>query len=250
MLGKLISRNKYHRPIRKSPMGGFAYRGGGSHFVEIASIYDNGSPITINVADSETARESACSLINRRYIARGYGGDHRITTNPSSLTFTAFDGQMVFGTLTLGVDSGAGLAADRTFRDQIDRFRQKPYVNVCELTSLAVDAAIPSTGLLAAIFHFAFIYGSHHRMCTDLFIEVNPRHRRFYEAMLGFISVGDVRINESVAAPAQLMHLQVSYVRGQIDNENKRLRSDRNRSLYPFFFSLDDESMIAAHVRS
>lgn len=242
--------SKYHRPVRKSAKGGFAYSNGGKHFVEVVSACNNGSAITINVVDSDIAREAACLLINRCYSPRGYGGDHAVPSGKSSLTFAASAGQAVFATLTLGIDTGIGLAADDCFRDQIDKFRSKTRAKLCELTKLAVDTAAPPKELLAAIFHFAFIYGGHHHTCTDLFIEVNPRHRRFYETMLGFAPIGDVRINARVAAPAQLMHLDISNVRVQLDDENRGYGSARNRSLYPFFFSPDDESTIAAHVRN
>jgi hypothetical protein len=39
---------------------------------------------------------------------------------------------------------------------------------------------------LANLFHLAVIYARDIHHCTDIIIEVNPRHRRFYERMLGF----------------------------------------------------------------
>ncbi len=85
-----------------------------------------------------------------------------------------------------------------------------------------------------------FIYGTRHHRCTHLFIEVNPRHRRFYEAMLGFRPVGSVRTHESVQAPAQLMWLEVSDIAALISEQAGRDGAS-SRSLYPLFLSRRDE---------
>ena len=75
-----------------------------------------------------------------------------------------------------------------------------------------------------------------HYECTDLFIEVNPRHVRFYEAMLGFKRVGQARTNENVGAPAQLMWLNVSQIGRYIDRDGGNAGRSA-RSLYNHFFS-------------
>jgi len=162
---------------------------------------------------------------------------------PNCVTFTATANEDVIGTLTLTVDSPAGLAADRIFRDELDRFRKAPGAKICELTKLAFDTSSPARPRLAALFHIIFIYGTMHYNCTDLFIEVNPRHVRFYEAMLGFTRVGEVRMNETVRAPAQLMWLNVGEIRRYIDRDAGE-DGGSARSLYRHFFSRDEEKGI------
>lgn len=205
--------------------------------------------ITVRLADTEHERSSARMLINRRYAWRGYGDCHQIPTKPTHMTFTASADTGVVGTITLGVDSDAGLAADDIFRDEINTYRRIPGTKCCELTKLAFDADLPSKPLLAALFHIVFIYGYHEHRCTDLFIEVNPRHRRFYQAMLGFKPVGEVKNNQSVDAPAQLMWLKVADIRTQIDEYAGR-DGQNIRSLYPFFFSQKEEMGIFARLTS
>jgi hypothetical protein len=95
---------------------------------------------------------------------------------------------------------------------------------------------------MATLFHIVFVYGQRSYGCTDLFIEVNPRHVRFYEKMLGFERVGSLKENESVAAPAQLMWLKVATIREQINISAGRAGRTNARSLYPLFFSPADES--------
>ena len=199
--------------------------------------------LTIRLADCDGHRNRANMLLNRMYSWRGYGAHHEVPLAPNCVTFTATSADELIGTLTLTVDSPAGLAADRTFNEEIEQFRSSPTTKLCELTKFAFDASGPSRPRLAALFHMIFIYGSAHYNCTDLFIEVNPRHRRFYEVMLGFRRVGAVKTNAAVDAPAQLMWLNVAEIRRQIDlHANDDL--DAGRSLYPYFFSLKEEEGI------
>jgi hypothetical protein len=203
--------------------------------------------IEIELADTTDRREDACSLINRRYAWRGYGSHHALPAHRASATFTASDVSRVLGTVTLVVDSDAGLAADKIFADELDPFRQTQGRKICELSRLAFETGLPSKPLLAAL----FIYGYHHHRCTDLFIEVNPRHRRFYEAMLGFKPIGTPRTNASVGAPSQLMWLEISSIRRRIDAAMGDLSSDATpRSLYSLFFSPDDALELADELTS
>lgn len=204
--------------------------------------------ITVRLADSPRARSSARMLINRMYSWRGYGNRHQLSVAATHTTFTASDEDQVVGTITLAVDSSAGLAADRIFRDEIDVFRAAPGAKVCELTKLAFDAEVPSKPLLASLFHIVFIFGQRRHDCTDLFIEVNPRHRRFYEIMLGFRAIGELKINASVAAPSQLMWLKVADIRQHIDRHTARQGGRAGRSLYRFFFSPREEDGIYARL--
>jgi hypothetical protein len=199
--------------------------------------------LTIRLADSDGQRSQANMLLNRMYSWRGYGAEHQLPRTPNCVTFTATSQEDVIGTLTLTVDSAAGLALDRTFKEELEPFRRAPGAKLCELTKFAFDTSSPAKPRLAALFHIIFIYGSMHYDCTDLFIEVNPRHARFYEAMLGFTRVGDAKTNEAVNAPAQLMWLNVGDIRRRIDRHAGR-SDEGSRSLYAHFFSAKEEAGI------
>jgi hypothetical protein len=211
-------------------------------FKEFETPGQNGEQnlLEVKLARSDADREQARGLINRMYDWRGYGHDHVIPHGEGHSTFLASLDKSLVGTITLAVDMGDGLAADTIFRDELNTFRRVPGVGLCELTKFAFDSEIPSRKLLASLFHIVFIYGTRHHRCTHLFIEVNPRHRRFYEAMLGFRPVGSVRTNESVQAPAQLMWLEVSNIAALISEQAGRDGAN-SRSLYPLFLSRRDE---------
>jgi hypothetical protein len=233
--------------LRDRKSGGAANRAsGGAQLHTILLPSNDGQTqdaMTIRLADCDGQRNRANMLLNRMYSWRGYGSDHQLPTAPNCVTFTATSGDEVIGTLTLTVDSKAGLAADRTFPDEMEKFRRAPGAKLCELTKFAFDTSSPARPRLGALFHLIFIYGSMHYDCTDLFIEVNPRHVRFYEAMLGFRPVGAARANSRVNAPSQLMWLNVGDIPRQID-KHARSANGPSRSLYAHFFSRKEEAGI------
>lgn len=205
------------------------------------------APLAIRLAESEGCRRQANALLNRMYGWRGYGSKHKLSNSSNRVTFTAAQGDDVVGTLTLAVDTAAGLAVDQTFERNMKSFRAVPGARLCELTKFAFDPAKSSKPALAALFHTIFIYGSRQYGCTDLFIEVNPRHVRFYEMMLGFERVGSLETNAAVNAPSQLMWLKVSEIRRQID-ERASNNCVAGRSLYSHFFLPHEEDDIYARL--
>ena len=198
----------------------------------------------IRLADTERGRNSASMLINKMYGWRGYGDEHQVKPDPNRITITATDKQFLIGTITLGIDAENGLLADEIFKDEIDTFRAAGG-KVCELTKLAIDPNIESKFALASLFHILFIYGRRINNCTDVFIEVNPRHRRFYESMLGFKRLGELRTNPRVNAPAQLLWISLATVEQQIIQHGGTSDHPAGiRSLYPYFFSRAEEDGI------
>jgi hypothetical protein len=214
-----------------------AYPTGGDALVERKNF-------KIRLADTDHGRSSASMLINKMYGWRGYGNTHEVKGCPDRITLTATDKQYLIGTVTLGIDSANGLLADEIFKAEIDAVRArggKP----CELTKLAIDPSGASKLALASLFHILFIYARRLNQCTDVFIEVNPRHRRFYESMLGFKRMGEERNNPRVNAPASLLWISLDDVEHQIVTHGGTSELEgRNRSLYPFFFSRSEEDGI------
>ncbi|HET9629217.1 MAG TPA: acetyltransferase [Novosphingobium sp.] len=196
-------------------------------------------PMTVRLASNDDERSAASMLLNRMYSRRGYGSNHRLPSHQSSASFSASVGEQVIGTLTLTVDSPDGLSLDRTFVDELSFFRS-PDAKICELTKLAFAVNGFSMPYLAALFHIIFIFGTRKHNCTDLFIEVHPRHVKFYQAMLRFTAIGEVKINEQVNAPAQLMWLKIADLRQLID-EHAGNAGGSTRTLYRHFYSPMEE---------
>jgi len=199
--------------------------------------------------DSTDGRSGASLLIERMYAWRGYRGAGLDADDPHRITLTAADGGEVVGTLTIGVDAGHGLMADQLYKDELDVFRRDG-ARLCEVTKLAFDHTGPRHAL-ASVFHLAFIYAREMHGCTDAVIEVNPRHRRFYQRMLGFRQVGELKTNARVNAPSYLLHVSLAYVAQQVEAVGgafSRGIDTGARSFYPYFFSPEEERGIAARL--
>jgi hypothetical protein len=214
----------------------------------ITDVTINQKSFGIRVADTDAGRSSASLLINKMYAWRGYAGTHKIDDNPNRITLSASDKGEVVGTVTLGIDSPIGILADEVFKDQIDPFRARG-AKVCEITKLAFDPNVRSKTALASLFHILFIYGRRLHQCTDVFIEVNPRHRRFYETMLGFTRMAEMRSNPRVNAPAYLLWNNLNDVQDKIEKLGGNSDHPGNdRSLFPYFFSPKEEEGITQRL--
>ena len=204
----------------------------------------------IRLADTEQGRSAASMLISRMYATRGYQVTSPLMYGPNRITLAAAIDDDVMGTISLGIDSSMGILADEIFKDEIDTWREKG-ARVCEITKLAIDPQLKSKRALAALFHTLFIYARHLYGCTDMFIEVNPRHRRFYETMLKFEVVCEARNNPRVDAPAVLLRMNTVYGTGLIAKwAGQGDASGNERSLYPYFFSAREEAGIINRLKT
>ncbi len=203
----------------------------------------------IRTAQTPRERRSASALLSKMYATRGYESAQLADEEPEhSRTFVASDHNAAIGTLTIGLDSACGLNVDALFSDEVGRFRDAG-LSVCEFTKLAMDRRARSPRLLASMFHVAYIYAHRINQLTHLLIEVNPRHVRYYEAMLGFKVVAGARHNPRVNAPAVLLSLDLFYAREQIRKFGGQPElSAIERSAYPHFFSAKDETGIIGRL--
>jgi hypothetical protein len=204
----------------------------------------------IRLADTEVGRNCASMLINKMYSWRGYPGMQKLKESPNQITLAASMKDALVGTITLSIDSATGLMADEIFKSEVDKHRG-PGRKLCELTKLAFDADADSPFPLAALFHICFIYARRIHNCTDAFIEVNPRHRRYYERMLGFKQEGELKLNPRVSAPAYLLWLRLDHMEEQIlEHGGTSDHPKLTRSLYPYFFSPREEAGITQRLVS
>ncbi len=194
----------------------------------------------VRLATTEDRRKSASLLIEKMYSWRGYGTD-ALGQDPNKITLVAYQEDKVVGTLTLGLDSDGDMVVDQLYKNEADQLRAEGRTP-CDITQLAVDPAIKSKSVLAALFHLSFIYGRNIHRATDFLIEVNPRHALFYQRMLGFEPFGEERICPRVNAPAVLLRLDLTHANEQIIRYGGMGSAVPGvKSIYPYFFSRDDE---------
>ncbi len=204
----------------------------------------------IRLANDEGTRSTASYLIEKMYSWRGYASSGPKAA-PNRVTLVASDIARALATITIGFDCEEGLVVDDLYKQEVDSIRGQGAI-ICEFTKLAVDRDQQSKELLAMMFHIAYMYARRMQLCTDLLIEVNPRHVRFYQRMLGFRQLGPERSCPRVGgAPALLLWLRLKHAQEQIDlNGGRKENYAQARSLYPFFFAPQEEDGIVGRLKA
>jgi hypothetical protein len=199
----------------------------------------------IRLANNDGRRDAAGFLLRRRYAWRGYDIENFDGLHPNRISLSAYDHDETIATISVGLDSASGLFVDKLYRAEVDLVRAQNRT-VCEFTQLAVDGHVKSMPVLAGLFHIAYIYVRRLNSCTDLFVEVNPRHVLFYKRMLGFRESGSERFDPRVGASAVLLRLDLRFAEAQIAEMGGHAELAREkRSLYPYFFSPHEETGVA-----
>lgn len=172
------------------------------------------------------------------YATRGYQTESTsvFSDSPNQYTFEARNEHQLLGTLTLTIDSDSGLLADQLYKNEIDTFRNEGK-NVCEVSKLAFTPNTSSKQIFAALFHIAYLYARFLHGVEAAFIEINPRHVRFYKSTLGFSQIGDQRTCPRVDAPAILLGLDLNHMKDQIVQHAGLNPEDKGKLIYPHFLT-------------
>lgn len=154
--------------------------------------------------------DAASMLVQQSHFWRG---DNREShgqrmDDPNRVILAARQYDELAATLMLSRDSPQGLLADALYAPELARLR-RPERIVCEVSRLAVDPDFSSRDLLIALFKAAFQYARDFFAASDAVIEVNPRHARYYQRLLGFKLIGRQRQCRRLDAPVVLLHQEL-----------------------------------------
>jgi hypothetical protein len=167
------------------------------------------------IASSPDELHAAAKLVESRYAARGYRSGAEDRGLPPGIRLIATDCDAIVGTVTLRLDGPRGLAADEGYGDAIDAVR-RPGRNVCELGRLALAEDAEWRPVLSALFGLAHVMARRLHGCTDVFVEVNPRHANFYRKLFGFAVAAGERVCPRVMAPAVLLRLEIARLEARL----------------------------------
>lgn len=180
----------------------------------VSDLFQDAGEIELTVARCGEEKRLAEDLVYRLYSARGYAVEASpdASVEPSSgrrsSVILAFDGAHAVGTVTVGIDSMAGLLVDEVHREHVDRLRESG-LRLGEVVRLAVDESSDSRVVLASLFNAAHGVMVANRL-DDVFVEVNPRHVGFYRRALCFKVDGPETTCPRVGAPSVLMRMKVA----------------------------------------
>lgn len=203
--------------------------------------------VRLLTGDQHRRRETSL-LIEKMYSWRGYSSQSTMDSAPNRLTLVAELEDHVYGTITLNLDSSTGLSVDETYKAEVDAMRAQGR-KVCEFGKFAVEQSVRSKRLMGTLFHLVIIYAFRIQRCTDALIEVNPRHRAFYEKYMHFEAVAEERMCERVGAPAVLLRLKTETEQHWIKEVGGRWRDlPDEKSMYKYFFPPAEEAAIVARL--
>jgi hypothetical protein len=187
-------------------------------------------------------------LVQRRYESRGY---HALPTvsDPGLYTFAAYDSGSLVGTLGVRLDSPAGLKIEELYSGEIKALRTRD-LRLTEFTRLAVTESAASKEVLGALFHTAVLFSQVVHGCTNVVIEVNPRHVAYYRRMLFFKPLGPERHLDRVGAPAVALVLELTTLMNALNDffaqPNWRVRTS---SFFSTWFSPPDAEGIVNRLQ-
>jgi N-acyl amino acid synthase FeeM len=161
------------------------------------------------VAVNAEQRHAAEELVRRRYAWRGYQAANNCGNGNAAderVTLLAENEGRLLGTVTVRPE--APLLAETTYGGEIERLRQGGH-RVGELVQLAVEEGADWKAALDALGQSAYLVTRVIHALTDVVIEVNPRHVRFYRRVFGFMVAAAGRLCTRVGAPSVLMQLDL-----------------------------------------
>lgn len=200
------------------------------------------------LSGSSTRKRETSLLIEKRYAWRGYNGAATLDQLPNRMTMNAELYGRIWATLTVNIDSPAGLSVDETYPDEVAAFRRSG-ARLCEFGKFAVEPTVRSKRLLATLFQLLYIYAHRVQGCTDVLIEINPRHRFFYERYLEFSKIASEKTCERVGAPALLMHISSQHVKRRIGELAGHWREmPDEKSIYKYCLTQDQEDEIVMRL--
>ena len=205
--------------------------------------YEYTDSYNFKIADRKEEYECASRLVHDKYVQKGYmtpteSGLRLSLRNalPETTTFIGKKEGIVISTLTLFQDSEMGLPMDAIYKNELDYLRRQGR-KIAEVGSLAVHPSVSKQDQ-TVLMHGNKIMHSYSRNylgVDDLVMAINPRHQWFYEHILLFEKIGELKEYPYVKkAPAVAYRLNLNTAERQYKASYKNKSPEKN--LYSFFY--------------
>ncbi len=221
----------------------------------------NNDEFFAEIATNEEDRKDVFRLAYQVYKEKGYTETNRneMLIFPYDEAFDTTiivaknnDGKVV-GSLTLVFDETTTLPSSAIFDEEIQALKDRQE-KIVECSRLVIDPQFRnSKEILQLIFNYLLVYVYYIRKSTSLIIEVNPRHKKFYDSMLSFTPLSSEKSCPLVQnAPAVLMHLPMKTYRKQLEHYMALKANEtpyKSRSLYSVFMNTKEELILAEELK-
>lgn len=228
-----------------------------------SQILDNPHEIavTYKIATSRQELEESFRLVRESYVKVGLQPEGspplRLTKYhlmPSTKVFVAVhraelekenpdysrlrDPGQIIGTLTLVRDSAFGLPMEEVCADAVEQIREDGG-SPAEVIALAVNPAFRSHNVMMYLYKLMFEYARLSRV-TDITCSVTKRHIRFYQTMLLFEPMGDLK-TYAAANGLEVQCHRLNIARGCEMAKDVYHSQHFDADLYAFFFTHNEE---------
>jgi len=163
--------------------------------------------LELRLARSVEDYEQAFRLLHFAYAYEGYSSlgpvELRATEQhllPEANVLVAYEGERLRGTVTVTLDSPAGLPLDKDFPEELGALR-KQGARLAELGSLAVVGAARRTGASQLLELAAFRLGHQALGATHYVLGVHPRGVPYFRAIWGLRPLASARQHADLSAP-------------------------------------------------
>lgn len=170
----------------------------------------------VRIARDVHQHEDAFRLLHVAYAFQGIENIRsdklRITPQhvlPEATVFVAYEGEQCVGTMTVTLDSPAGIPVEKDYPEAIERLRNHGSTLV-EYGSLAVVRRCWSTGVVVLLNIAATYWAIHMLEATDIVMGVNPKALPLYRSLYGFRPLGKPKQHAELTAPVAAMSLRIA----------------------------------------
>ena len=135
----------------------------------------------------------------------------------------------------------------KNYGKELKTMRQMGYKTV-ELSRLIINPKYRlSKEILVMLFNYTAIYIHQVKKYNGLTIQVNPRHKNYYKALLNFQEIGGEQSCPQVQnAPSVLLYLTEDDYKEA--HRKREFEENSKRSLYGYFLDAEKESLVAYYL--
>lgn len=160
--------------------------------------------------------EQANRLVFRNYVATGFweNDENKLRTNkflhtPARRVFVALEDDHLVGTMSIVLDSRAGLPSDGAQAVQLQQLRAMGGT-MAEVSAFATDRVRTShRKLIFFLISYMFQYSFYHAGVDRLVVSCVPSHADFYESVLCFSKIGGPTYYTYTRVVAHLLSLDL-----------------------------------------
>jgi len=216
------------------------------------------SEFSVKLAQTLEEREAVFRLAYQVYFEKGF-----IKKNSREMLIREYDfddatailmvkdhSNNIVGSVTLVFDGESYLPAQTLYGEEILNLRRSGEKTV-EISRLIIDPKFRnSKEILLLMINYLFIFASYVRNFTYLAIEVNPRHKNYYQELLGFHQVGGEKPCPSVEnAPALLLCLPLCHYKKELTRCERLVGlNKKERTLYQQFIRPEQEDLVIYYL--